>query len=181
MYKFLRLINDKIVSNYDENFIWEIGKWYKVKGRLEMCENGFHCSRQPLDALSYVAGEVLAIVETKGKSIKQDDKQCWQEMRIIKAYEWQKKDSVALAIYSAELVLPNFEKEYPDDDRPRKAIEAAKKVLTNDTKANRSAAGSAAWSAESAAESAALNENLTEINTWVINHITSLKEIKEQV
>jgi hypothetical protein len=158
MYKFLKLIDNKIVSGYDENFVWEIGKWYKVKGKLEMCNNGFHCSEQPLDALGYVQGEVIAIVETKGKSKVQDDKQCWQEMRIIKAHKWTKKDSVALAIYSAELVLNNFEKEYPDDDRPRKAIEAAKKVLKNDTTKNRSAAGSAGsagLAAESAARSAA--------------------------
>jgi hypothetical protein len=202
MYKFLKLIDNKTVSGYDKNFVWEIGKWYKVKGKLEMCNNGFHCSEQPLDALGYVQGEVIAIVETKGKSKVQDDKQCWQEMRIIKAHKWTKKDSVALAIYSAELVLNNFEKEYPDDDRPRKAIEAAKRVLKRDTAKNRSAArsaaesaaGSAAWSAarsagsaesaarsaESAARSAgtaALKETLDKINIWIINHINQLEEI----
>lgn len=33
------------------------------------------------------------------------------------------------AIYSASLVLPIFEKEYPNDARPRQAIEAAKTYL----------------------------------------------------
>ena len=129
MYKFLELKNNQIVSGYNNDFIWEVGKWYKTKGKLSMCNNGFHCSTEPLDALSYVSGEVLAVVEVRGKSEKQSDKQCWSEMQILKAYKWTKKDSVALAIYSAELVLDNYEKEYPDDDRPRKAIEAAKKVL----------------------------------------------------
>ena len=189
-YKFLKLKNKKIISSYNEKFKWEIGKWYKTDGELSMCENGFHCSIQPSDAFYYVSGEVLAIVETKGKSIEQLDKQCWEQMRIVKAYGWTKKDSIALAIYSAELVLPNFEKEYPDDDRPRKAIEAAKKVLENDTKKNRSAARSAAWGAESAAwgaesvaRSAAASaawgaESVsTRINKWMIKHINELEEI----
>ena len=34
-----------------------------------------------------------------------------------------------LAIYCAELVLPLFEKNYPDDNRPREAIEATKLYL----------------------------------------------------
>jgi hypothetical protein len=157
MYKFLRLIGNKIVSGYNNDFVWEIGKSYKVKGKLSMCNNGFHCSEKPLDALGYVAGEILAEVKTVGKSIIENDKQCWQEMKIVKAYSWTKKDSVALSIFAAELVLDIFEKQYPDDDRPRKAIEAAKKVLKNDNEKNRSAARSArsaARSAESAARSA---------------------------
>ena len=115
-YKFLRLKRKKIVSGFNEAFKWKVGQWYKINGDLEMCENGFHCSVKPLDALGYVAGEVLAIVEVRGDSEKQDDKQCWSEMRIVKAYKWQKKDSVALSIYSAELVINNYEKEYPDDE-----------------------------------------------------------------
>lgn len=105
--------------------------------------------------LAYVNAEVLAKVQVKGKSIIQNDKECWSEIKLIKTYKWSKKDSVSLAIYAAELVLPNFEKEYPEDKRPRQAIEAAKKVLKNDTKRNKdaaSAARSAAWSARSAAD-----------------------------
>lgn len=50
-------------------------------------------------------------------------------MRIVKAYKWTPQDSVKLAIYSAELVIDIFEKQYPDDKRPRLAIEAAKAYL----------------------------------------------------
>jgi len=156
-YKFLRLKEDKIVSEYNNEFIWQIGKWYKEEN-ISMCKRGFHCSKKPLGALNWVQGEVLAMVEARGKAIKDTDKECWEEMRILKAYRWTKKDSIALAIFSAELVIDNFEKEYPNDDRPRKAIEAAKKVLKRDTDINRSAAGlaaeSAVWSAGLAARSA---------------------------
>ena len=154
-YKFLRLEKNKIKSeNGDVPCYWKIGEWKKEEN-INICQKGFHCSNTILDALYWVKGEVLAIVKTKGESIKQNNKECWQEMKIVKAYRWTKKDSLQLAIFSAELVLPIFEKKYPDDYRPRKAIEAAKKVLQKDTKKNRLAAADAAYAAAHAAHAAA--------------------------
>jgi hypothetical protein len=66
----------------------------------------------------------------------------------------ERKQYLAYAIFAAEQVLENYEKQYPDDKRPRLAIEAAKKVLKNNSEQNRSAANSAAYSAYSAAYSA---------------------------
>jgi len=136
---------------------WKIGKWSKPIKNLEMCNRGYHCSKEIYQAFSYVQGPILAEVECKGKHEPGNDKEVWETMKIVRAFKWQKKDSVALAIYSAELCIDNFEKEYPEDERPREAIEAAKKWLKNPTKQNMSAAesaGSAAWSARSAAGSA---------------------------
>src|SRR3990167_2648382 len=131
-----------------------VGKWYKIDEPLDICHVGFHASKNIIDAMGYVPAEVVARVKVRGKGLIQDDKECWSEMMLEKTYKWTKKDSVSLAIFSAELVLNNFEKKYPDDKRPRQAIEAAKRVLKNDTAKNRSAAWSAArsaaWSAESA-------------------------------
>ncbi len=62
-----------------------------------------------------------------------------------------KPQRIQYAIYSAELVLENFEKESPGDDRPRQAIEAAKAVLKEPTLENRIAAESAADKARIAA------------------------------
>ena len=45
------------------------------------------------------------------------------------------------ALACAGMVLDKFESKYPDDDRPRKAMEAAKAWLDNPTEANRSAVG----------------------------------------
>jgi len=61
---------------------------------------------------------------------------------------------VKYAIFSAELVIDNYEQKYPDDDRPRKAIEAVRNYLNNKTEENRENAWSAARSAENAARSA---------------------------
>ena len=150
-YKFLNKVGRQIKSN-SGNTVWKLGEWQKIEGKPSLCNWGFHCSREPYDAFSYVQGEILAEVEVRGKKDIQKDKEAWSEMRLIKLYKWTKKDSLRLAIFSAELCLKNYEKEYPNDKRPREAIEAAKKVLFKDTAKNRAAARSAArYAAESAA------------------------------
>ena len=153
-FKFLRLQGKNIVSE-NGNEKWTIGEWKTWEGELKLCETGYHCSPTMYYASSYIQGEVLAEVETKGKKLDDEDKTCNESMKIVKAWKWTRKDSLSLAIYAAEKVLSNFEKEFPNDKRPREAIEAAKKVLFKDTKKNRDAVRSAAWSAESAARSVA--------------------------
>ena len=51
-----------------------------------------------------------------------------------------KKQSVKLAVIFAERVLPKFETKHPEDKRPRRAIQAAKRWLKSPTKKNQSAA-----------------------------------------
>ena len=90
------------------------------------------------------------------------------------AYRWSKKDSVALSIYSAELVLANFEKLFSDDGRPRAAIEAAKRWLKHPTKTNKIAAKSAAESAKSAAWSAEFEKILNKIEKRAVGRMQKL-------
>ena len=59
------------------------------------------------------------------------------------------------AIFSAELVLDIFEKKYPKDDRPRKAIQAAKDFLDGKIDRNAANAAYAAYAADAAADAAA--------------------------
>ena len=152
-WKFLNLENNKIKSA-NGDCTWKLKEW-KHEDKLDMCNHGFHCSKKIYEAFDYVQGEILAKVEVKGKFESQDDKEVYTDMRLLKTYKWQKKDSVALSIYAAELCLKNYEKVYPNDKRPREAIEAAKKWLKNPTPENESAAESAAWSA---AESAVIKK-----------------------
>ena len=65
-----------------------------------------------------------------------------------------KNQRVKWAIYCAEQVLPIFETKYPDDKRPRQAVEAAKKYLKNPTAAYAAAAYAAAAYAADAADAA---------------------------
>ena len=154
MIKRWKFIRTGMKSNSGD-VIWKLNKWVKVDGELDMCNWGFHASKHPYDAFSYVQGEILALVECRGEHLTDDNKECWREQRVIKTYKWTKKDSLKFAIYSAELVLKTFEDKYPTDKRPREAIEAAKKVLFKDTKKNRDAAYAAAYAAHAAAYAAA--------------------------
>jgi hypothetical protein len=168
LYKFLHLRNGEIVSDAAAH-VWTVGEWYEETRPLAICQVGFHASEHPLDALTNVAGSVLAVVEVAGESEKQSDKQCWQKMRIVKAYEWRKEDSVSLAIFAAEMVIGLFEARYPADDRPRKAIEAAKSWLKDPSAADAAAraaadaaadaADAAAYAADAAADAAARAAN----------------------
>jgi hypothetical protein len=183
LWKFLRT---GLVSDNGEDKQWKLGEWRKENKELKICKVGFHASETPLQAFRYIKGEILAQVKCRGESIIEDDKECWSEMKIIKAYHWTKEDSVELAIFSAELAIDIYEKQYPNDNRPRKTIEAAKnylKVVKNngDIESARSAADSAAESAWNAAWSAesARNATIKKIDDWFITKVETLKVWQE--
>jgi len=153
-------------SDHGDKAVWKVGEWRKCHGNLEMCSNGYHASKNVIDSMQYVDADVIAQVEVRGKHLEQNDKQCWEEMRLLKTWTWTKEDSVSLAVYAAELVIDIFEARYPDDKRPRQAIDAAKNWLKNQTEENARAAeaagaasamvfaaasAAAAWAAEVAA------------------------------
>ena len=70
----------------------------------------------------------------------------WLIARIL-----DRKNRIRYAIYAAEQVLEIFEKKYPDDKRPRLAIEAARAVVKKDTMINCDAAYAAAYATNAAA------------------------------
>jgi hypothetical protein len=155
-YKFLRERDGRIYSA-SGNVEWIVGEWKGLEGEPILCEQGYHCSEQAIHALRYVRGEILARVECAGEHQADTDKECWQRMRIVQAWRWTKKDSVALACYAARLVLSHFEQRFPEDRRPRVAIEAAEAWLKDPTDAvgaAASAAASAAYAADGAASAA---------------------------
>ena len=65
-----------------------------------------------------------------------------------------KKQKVQYAVFAAEQVIDIYEKKYPDDERPRKAIEAAKDYLKSPSKKTKAAAA-AAYAAAAYADAAA--------------------------
>jgi len=93
-------LKDGLVSTHG-NHKWKIGKWDKVSAPLEICRKGFHASERILDAFFYVKPGCIARAEVRGESIDHGDKQCWPEMRIVKAWKWTKNDSVAMAVHAA--------------------------------------------------------------------------------
>ena len=73
----------------------------------------------------------------------------WLIVRIL-----NRKQKIQYAIFAAEQVIDLFEAEYPDDKRPREALEAARAVSKRDTAKNRAAADAAAYAAIHAARAA---------------------------
>jgi len=55
-----------------------------------------------------------------------------------------KMQKVQYAVFAAEQVIDIYEKKYPDDERPRKAIKAAKDYLKSPSKKTKAAADAAA-------------------------------------
>ena len=129
---------------------WTIGKWKSVTDKMVLCETGFHCSETVLAAMGYVGPFWVARVEVAGESLNDADKSVHEKMRLVEAWEWTKEDSVGLAIFAAELVIHIYKKRKPSDERPRKAIEAAKKWLADPSEENRKGAQIAAAVADAA-------------------------------
>ena len=77
----------------------------------------------------------------------------WTNWLICRLFPTQKMKA-QYAIFAARQVLDIFETQYPDDKRPRLAIEAAEAYLKVPTKKNKSAACAAASEAYSAAGAA---------------------------
>ena len=87
------------------------------------------------------------------KKLMKENQLQWANWLIVRIMEY-KQQYVSYAIYAAEQVIDNFEKEYPNDKRPREAIEAAKKCIENPTEENKNAAYRAAARAYRAADRA---------------------------
>ena len=129
---------------------WRKNIWKKHKGKIELCNSGFHACRTPFESLQYVYGGRWFIIEAKGEFLEDKrDKFVASEMRLVKELPI-KPILVEFAIKCAKRCLKNFEKQYPDDDRPRKAIIAAQNWIKHPSEEIKKAAESAAWSAESA-------------------------------
>ena len=83
---------------------------------------------------------------------------------------------VSYAVFAAEQVIDIYEAKYPDDSRPRMAIEAAKKCIEHPTRANKSAADAAAHAVAYAAAYAAHAADAAdaaraaELKTKIINY-----------
>ena len=126
---------------------WTPGEWMPAITDLVACKRGYHLCRE--SDLIYWLGPAIWEAEARGAEIVQDDKIVVAEARIIRQVEtWNETTARLFAADCAERVLPIFEKQYPDDKRPRLAIEAARAFARGEITA---AARAAAWAAAGAA------------------------------
>lgn len=150
--KGFRFVTDILRSEHGSTR-WQIGRWQKLKNErpLRLCVNGFHASQKPIDSLSYVFGSRWFECEARGHIFRDTDKFCAAEMRLVK--EIPQRVIRQFGIDCAWHVLHIFEDKYPNDKRPREAIEAARALLKFPTQENRdrlAAARTAAWKATEA-------------------------------
>ncbi len=131
------------------------GAWMPtIEGTIEPCHNGYHLCRLPpkLDMLSWCA-PALFVAEYRGTTAADDDKIAVREARLlVRVTTWNERSARLFACDCAQRVLPLYEKEAPDDDRPRKSIETARlfakgRATQKELAAARDAARAAAWAA----------------------------------
>ena len=123
-----RFVKENLKSEHG-NIQWVPGEWQKCEGKSSLCETGLHASQKPLDSLNYIFGTRWFECEARGKILKDSDKFCASEMRLLR--EIPKEILIQFAIDCAKKALPVFEREYPNDKRPRKVIKAAELYLKN--------------------------------------------------
>ena len=164
LYKFLNAEQRGPFSNaaYSLPNDGEPGEWMgPVGGELALCVNGYHyCQEGTL--LEWLQAELYE-VEIRGERLYDEEtgKGCAREMRFLHRVEaWNARTQRLFACDCAEHVLHLYERNYPDDDRPRKAIEVARRYAEGEaTRAELDAAwdaaGAAAWDAAGDAAGAA--------------------------
>ena len=132
------------------------GKWMPpIEGELIPCKNGYHACHEQ-DLLQWLGPKIYEL-EYRGEIVEYDNKVVIREARLLREFEnWNECTARLFACDCAEHVLDIFEKEHPDDERPRKAIEAARQYARSEVdKATLDAARTAAWAAAWAATWAA--------------------------
>lgn len=80
-----KAFNKGLKSAYS-NYQFEVGKEYEIEGELELCANGFHFCRKPLDVDNYygVGNKEYALIEALGDIIDGSDKSVTSKIRIVK-------------------------------------------------------------------------------------------------
>jgi len=148
---------------------WTPGEWMPpVKGKLVPCLNGYHVVS--IEQLPMWLGERIFEAQTGEEIVHADDKSVVRTCRLIREFaSWNERTARLFACDCAEHVLSLYEAKYPDDRRPRKAIETARRYAEGKAAveeltdvwdaawaAAEDAAGAAAWAAAwAAAEDAA--------------------------
>ena len=183
--KAYHFLKEDMKSGEGEESPWVVGETRTIKGKAMLCARGYHSSSTILDALHYAPGPVACLVEVSKPVGKDDSKQVSKTRTLIAALD-ATKVLHEFACRVAEDVLQFFEEQYPDDKRPRAAIETKRRWLKGkvtdmelaaanaaarsaasaadwDAAAAARAAGAAAWAAISVASAAALKK----YNTWL--------------
>ena len=132
----------------NEDGIWTPGDWWVVEGELELCENGLHmCDGE--EQLVRWLGAAIFEAEYDGEIVRGDDKVVVRKARLSRKFDaWNERAARLFACDCAEHVLHIFEDAYPDDTRPRQAVETARRFANG--QATQSELGAARTTARTA-------------------------------
>lgn len=105
---------------------WTPGEWMpEVDGDLVICKNGYH-----LTSAEHLLDWVNAVIYEAEPSDEQetgDDKIVCRSVRLLRRMHWDERIARLFACDCAERVLEVFENIYPDDLRPRHAVDVARR------------------------------------------------------
>ena len=113
-------------------------KWLKDKGACQESKDEFLILKK-----KSIKTEIVF------KMLEKKEKLNWSNWLISRLFN--KKQKIQYAIYAAEQVIDIYENKYLNDNRPRKAIEAAKNYFKKPSEKNRNATYAAAYAAYAAA------------------------------
>jgi hypothetical protein len=144
-----------------------VGKTYKFKGDLAMCESGYHASVDIRDALSYGPGLVVSRVECSGEMIKGNDKLVCRERKVLWSYD-AKKVILAWSMRVATDAIKTAKKVCKD-----KAWNAWADLWISGKDRSSSAADAAAYAARAAADAAARKK----YSRWLVSMIEKARAV----
>ena len=151
----LKFLDEGAIGPYSE-FRWpkprgsRPGKWVHVNGELDMCKRGIHACAF-VQATRWLREECY-VIELRDVVSDDGDKLLARSGRLVRRVDsWGQRAMVQYAADCATHVLPIFEKKYPKDDRPRKAIQAARKWARSPSEKSAYAASAASYASSAAA------------------------------
>ncbi len=136
-------------------------EWMPHIARVEPCRSGYHACR--VDQLVGWLGPVMWEAEYRDEPQHAGNKMVGAQIRLVRQIEgWNDRAARLFAADCAERVLPIFEAVYPDDARPRVAVETARRFAVGAATRREldaaltaaAAARAAAWPASTAAAAA---------------------------
>jgi hypothetical protein len=156
----LKTLNGRTPLTATTDYRYPIGRWTKHLNPddLRVCDNGwgYHLTDQA-HLIGFLGPDLYVAEPCPEHPLVTDpthpDKWVTCRVRLTRVEGWDIWTVVGLAADFAEHVLPLFEDSYPNDDRPRKAIEIARSTPT--ARAAARAARAAAWAAAGHAARAA--------------------------
>jgi hypothetical protein len=148
--------------NPNRTTIYQHVKWPKRVGAWtpdetpELCKSGWHLATHQGIAERMQRDAVLWIAEGRGACDSAHGKVAFTSARLVSAVGMLTRViAVQWAAECAQRVLKHYEDRYPNDKRPREAIDAALRWAKDPSEANRDAAANAAGNAAAYAADAA--------------------------